>query len=603
VISFDLSDDSETLSQVVQFFNTRKLSDVELVRRAMALVLEHALTGSTNGSSSELWCRPTYPLPNDLLDLIDKIVKISSANLMKASHRLSNNSSSSDPGVSDTIATLEGIEEEASNIHEVWRAARRKDFGDSQKKEPCWRKLDPSEVQSWLDSLPPAMESSIHLFKPPLSSNPSVPDVSPADDGSWLEVHVQKLPSVHWVDIDISYELLPESWKERNRIYVPFRTRASSTSVNNAEMNGCADMNGNIPQPSTAWSPHAPPPTPMLNGNGNGNGRSPDDGIMSAPLKPLLLVIDGADSKRGAVVDILNKLFHKCQLLRVLSTCAHGLTGGHHHHHGGGSGAAHGADLVASQTLALDAEPEKQIRVDRLRGVEAAELLIHSSPRNLMLSEMGLARPGAWDASMHLLSQRPALIALNGHPRAIRHFAPLLGVVRGKPTGTDGGGGGGGGGVPYTLDELVDAANHCYREATAPKHVTVNAMVTGVLSEEVVRAFAMLDDDPKSLAIWKDLTSMMKGLPHEQRVTWQGSNGLAAALEKDMNEASANGVSAQQRPSSTSANAYPLSSYPPNGGGGELPWRTLGAHDVIFLQSIMFPQADVKDREYINYQK
>jgi len=41
----------------------------------------------------------------------------------------------------------------------------------------------------------------------------------------------------------------------------------------------------------------------------------------------VLLVVDGADDYRSSLVPLLDRLFHRCQQLRVLSTATQLLTG------------------------------------------------------------------------------------------------------------------------------------------------------------------------------------------------------------------------------------------------------------------------------------
>jgi hypothetical protein len=77
---------------------------------------------------------------------------------------------------------------------------------------------------------------------------------------------------------------------------------------------------------------------------------------------------------------------------------------------------------------------------------------------------------------MLLLSQKPAVTALKGHPRAIRDFVPLLMGAGGGNTTTGRNSGGGGGGNSRVsssssssgarLDDLVEAAHQCYLEAS-----------------------------------------------------------------------------------------------------------------------------------------
>ena len=207
--------------------------------------------------------------------------------------------------------------------------------------------------------------------------------------------------------------------------------------------------------------------------------------------------------------------------------------------------------------MVLEAEAEKQIWVPVLKPAEAAELLVHSSPRNLMLREMGQqgTQGMSWADSMRRLADQPALQALKCHPRAIRRFVPYLGALADAEHGN----GGGGGSVIHTLDGLVETARRCYEEAaleprragaessgpTAPTAVagaaaTAAAALAAVAAAESARDEAArveaqrLSGDPESAALWAGLAegSGKSARPaHEQTVEW---SQLGKALEADL---------------------------------------------------------------------
>ena len=140
--------------------------------------------------------------------------------------------------------------------------------------------------------------------------------------------------------------------------------------------------------------------------------------------RPLLLVVDGADAWCEPLVEFLNRLFHQCELVRVLSTCCTGL-----------------AAAAASQH---DAVAERQIKVEPLNATEAAELLVRAAPRPLKASEIGISVSGqqalSWDGALMRLANQQALKKLKGHPRAIKCFVEHLGTLEDSISSGDAGG-------------------------------------------------------------------------------------------------------------------------------------------------------------------
>ena len=486
---------------------------------------------------------------------------------------LSSSATAEDVASAAASARVAALEAGAAQIHEVWRRQRRTmgpysnsssssgsgsgsgtpgaaaSSNDAAPLPPAWRTIEAAEYPGWWASLQeskahgPETLAAIHKFLPASPHDPNSPDLlcaeppPPSDDDDGSSSSRMEVKKVHWVNIDVPYALLPESWKDKNRMYVvlppPPTTLLTANSGNGGRRDGRGSPTsldparnttslepsaGQDPLPALirrAWSLpednadetlHGDWPDVMLgthemrhesepsfsqhssssagsrsshgshNGSGSG-GDSPRQHYLSAPQRPLLLVVDGADAWCAPLVELLNRLFQKCQLVRVLSTCCTGLAATSCRWTGGADGGF--AQVVAAPEL--EAEPEKQIWVGKLKAAEAAELLVLSAPRNLMLHEMGRSVSGqqalSWDASMKLLGAQPALDALKGHPRAIRRFVTYLGALEDSNNSsgdTDGRNSNHRGSSSSSslqplrkLNDLVETARECYHATTA----------------------------------------------------------------------------------------------------------------------------------------
>ena len=66
------------------------------------------------------------------------------------------------------------------------------------------------KVDSWLASLDADTRATAHLEAAAQATNPAAPAVGGVASAG---------AAVHWIDLDSPYEVLPESWKAKNRSY------------------------------------------------------------------------------------------------------------------------------------------------------------------------------------------------------------------------------------------------------------------------------------------------------------------------------------------------------------------------------------------------
>ena len=136
------------------------------------------------------------------------------------------------------IGEAERLEVAAAKVHEEWRAQRRQDLLDlgSTTDVGHWRRVKDGEVDSWLATLGTEQQRATHrkcraqvcllnmrsicACVYPQATNPA----AVAEEGM-----AAAGPLVNWVNLDVDYAILPESWKEKNRNYANVDDKASET--------------------------------------------------------------------------------------------------------------------------------------------------------------------------------------------------------------------------------------------------------------------------------------------------------------------------------------------------------------------------------------
>lgn len=346
----------------------------------------------------------------------------------------------------------------------------------------AWKRLSNfKEYENWASTIPRAVLKEVHRFATQHRDfeGPDK-DVPVNSANAWMRSQgqlggdhgdsreAQAPVAFHWLDLNMPCEFLPDFWKERKSMAV---------------------------------------------------GR--EEGNLPTPTKRVLVVIDGADEYRCEVASVANDFFKKSKLVCILSTCRTALTVPV-----ASTGPVKIVPLPCSESafeggqLLLNCA-EKLVKVEGLSHMEAAELLVHSAPRKLMLNEMGVSpeegRGCTFDDAICSLSKQPALQILEGHPSAIRHFARHLGEANTSDT-------------PDVhdltwckLDQLRGVAQKC-RESYD----------TG-MAQALREAKKLLAHDEPSARIWANLTcNPAKEDEPFSCISWNAPRGLLTALEAEL---------------------------------------------------------------------
>ena len=495
ILSLELRPEKNESLQIIRSRVKSCRSGDELVARALTKVIEEAWGSSKHGTrrsetslhenlvagsvaavkEEPMWMRSKPPRSEDIVALLENLLEWIS---------LSHTAMMSSDQTHQSGESYKMVDDNARNLHEEWR---------THQKRPAWRKmLGNEEFHEWTSSLPAGIQERMYRYATQLSG------VEAPDKDITLPMNEEKESDrnikddldgmdtpYHWVDINQPFEYLPESWKEKNRKYV-------------LAGQGDSKRKGATLCKSSATSLQ----------------------VSSLPVQNVLIVLDGADNYRTEIVKLVNDLFKMCNFVSILSTCRIPLTSVTSISGIQRIGAASAVSNFQLNKPELLVCAEKLVKVEGLSHVEAAELLVHSAPRTLMLNEMGITQNGrgcTFNDAIHSLSKQPALQVLAGHPSAIRHFAAYLGAATSEPAAAAN--------HPTwcKLDQLVDMAQMCRGEYDPG------------MAQALLKAKVKLGDDEGSARLWARLT--FNPINEEQplvSVPWEGTRGLINALEAEL---------------------------------------------------------------------